>query len=101
VNPSRFDELARRKQTLVIKAAQERAEMAGLCRKIQSSLDLKQSFLGIGRTLKAHPVITAGASSILVSGLAGKLIKGAGQVFALSRLAMPLWAWWKSRRGSS
>jgi hypothetical protein len=35
---------------------------------------------------------------VLVSGLAGKLIKGAGQVFAVSRVAIPLWTWWKSRK---
>ncbi len=81
-----------------MKAAQERAELAAACGKIQSCLDFKQAVMGIGRSLKAHPVITAGASTVLVSGLAGKLIKGAGQVFAVSRVAMPLWTWWKSRK---
>lgn len=93
----RLDELSRRKQALVVRAAQERADVAAACRKIQASVDLKQAILSIGRTLKAHPVITAGASSVLVSGLAGKLVKGAGQVFAVSRVAIPLWNWWKSR----
>jgi hypothetical protein len=82
----------------MVKAAQERAELAAACVKIQSSLDFKQAVMGIGRSLKAHPVITAGASTMLVSGLAGKLIKGAGQVFAVSRVAIPLWTWWKSRK---
>jgi hypothetical protein len=94
----RFGALAHRKQTLIVKAAQERAELAAACNKLQASLDLKQAFFGIGRSLRAHPVITAGASTVLASGLAGKLIKGAGQFFAVSRLAIPLWTWWKSRR---
>jgi hypothetical protein len=46
-------------------------------------------------------MITAGISSVLVSGLAGKLLRGAGQLVALSRMALPLWSWWKKRRKSS
>ena len=98
MNRSGFEELARRKQALVGKAARERAEVAAACRRLQSSLDFKKTFLGFGRTLKAHPLITAGASSVLASGLAGKLFKGAGQLLAISRVAIPLWTWWRRRK---
>ena len=98
MNRSRFDELARKKQALVMKAAQERADITAACRKIQFSLGLKHAVLGLGRTLKAHPMITAGASSFVVSGLAGKLVKGAAQAIALSRVALPLWTWLKRRK---
>jgi hypothetical protein len=30
--------------------------------------------------------------------MAGKLLRGTGQAVALSRLALPLWSWWKSRK---
>lgn len=97
----RFEDLARRKQTLIVKAAHERAEIAVAYKKLHSPFDFNQTLLGIGQTLKAHPVITAGISSVLVSGFAGKLLQGAGQIVSLSRMALPLWSWWKKRRKSS
>lgn len=95
---SRFDELARRKQALILQAARERTEVIAAYRSLRSSLDVKQAMLGFGRTLKAHPMIAAGASGVLASGLAGKLLKGAGQALAISRVAIPLWTWWRQRR---
>ena len=94
----RFEDLARRKQTLIAKAAHERAEIAVAYRKLHSPFDFNQTMLGIGQTLKAHPMMVAGISSILVSGFAGKLLQGAGQIVSLSRLALPLWTWWSKRR---
>ena len=94
----RFEELARRKQALIVQAAHERAEFAEVYDKLRSPLDLNQAFMGLGRVLKSHPMITAGVSSVLVSGLAGKLLRGAGQVVALSRMALPLWSWWVKRK---
>jgi hypothetical protein len=91
-------ELARRKQSLIAQAAQDRADVAATYRRLHSSLDLKQNLLGVGRTLKAHPVLTAGASTVVASGLAGHLLKGAAQVVAISRLSMPLWSWWQQRK---
>lgn len=96
----RLESFARRKQALILQAAHERTELAEACEKIRASFDLSQKFSRIGRTLRAHPMIAAGISSFLVSGLAGKLLKGAGQVVSLSRMALPLWAWWKHRRSS-
>jgi hypothetical protein len=98
VNSKRFEDLARRKQTLVARAAHERAELGAAYETLCSSLNINQVLFGIGHTLKAHPLITAGISSVLVSGMAGKLLRGAGQAVALSRVALPLWSWWKSRK---
>ena len=94
----RLEELARRKQSLVVQAARERGEVAAAVQKLHSSLDIKQTFAGLGRTLRAHPVIAAGASGMVASGLAGKLFKGAAQLIAVSRVAAPVWAWWKRSR---
>ena len=94
----RLEELARRKQTLIVKAARERAEVAAAFHRLHSALDVKQTFAGLGRTLRAHPVIAAGASGMLASGLAGKLLKGATQLVAISRVAVPVWSWWKRSR---
>jgi len=101
VNSKRFEDLARRKQALIVKAAHERAEIAVAYKKLHSPFDFNQTILGIGQTLKAHPMITAGISSVLVSGFAGKLLQGAGQIVSLARMALPLWSWWRSRGKSS
>ena len=100
MNSKRFEDLAHRKQALIAKAAHERAEIAVLYKKLHSPFDFNQTILGIGQTLKAHPMITAGVSSVLVSGIAGKLLQGAGQIVSLSRMALPLWSWWKKRKAS-
>jgi hypothetical protein len=100
VNSKRFEDLARRKQALIARAAHDRTEIGIAYENLCSSLNMNQVLLGIGQTLKAHPIITAGISSVLVSGIAGKLLRGAGQAVALSRLALPLWSWWKSRKTS-
>ena len=100
MNSKRFEDLAHRKQTLIVKAAEERAEIAATYKKLHSPFDLNQTILGIGQTLKAHPMIIAGISSVLVSGFAGKLLQGAGQIVSFSRVALPLWSWWKKRRKS-
>jgi hypothetical protein len=98
VSNKRSEDFSRRKQALMVKASHERAEIAAAYENVSTSLDLNQALLGIGRTLKNHPMITAGISTFLVSGLAGKLLRSTGQVVALSRLALPLWSWWKNRR---
>ena len=98
MNNKRFEDFARRKQALILKAAHERAELADAYDQLRSPLDFNQAFLGIGRTLKAHPMITAGISTVLASGLAGKLLRGAGQIISVSRMALPLCTWWLKRK---
>jgi hypothetical protein len=94
----RFEELARRKQALIDRCADQRAELSALCERIRSPFDLSGTLLGIGRVLKTHPMIAAGVSSLLVSGYAGRLLKSAGDLVKLWRLALPLWGWWIKRR---
>ena len=95
---NRLEEIARRKQALVEKAGRERAELAAACDRIRAPFDVTSTVLGIGRTLKTHPLIAAGISSFLVSGYAGKLLKSTGELLKLWRLARPLWNWWRKRR---
>jgi len=94
----RFEELARRKQALINRCADQRAELSDLCDRIRSPFDISGTLLGIGRMLKTHPMIAAGVSSLLVSGYAGRLLKSAGELVKLWRLALPLWGWWTKRR---
>jgi hypothetical protein len=98
VNHKTLEELTRRKQALIIRAADERAQIAATCGEIRASLDFSQKFSWIARTLRTHPLVAAGISSVLVGGLAGKLVRGAGRAVALSRLVLPLWSWLNSRR---
>ena len=94
----RFEDIARRKQALIEKAAVERSELAAAYHRMRSPFDLGRAFVGIGRALKAYPIIAAAISSILVSGYAGKLLRGAGEMFKLWRLALPIRTWWSKRR---
>jgi len=95
---NRFEEIARRKQALVDKAAQERADLARNYANLKSPFDVSSTVLGIGRALKTHPVVAAGLSSFLVSGYAIKLLKSTGEFLKLWHLARPLWGWWQGKR---
>ena len=94
---NRLEEIARRKQALVDRAARERDELAAACNRIRSPFDVTSTLVGIGRVLKTHPIIAAGISSFLVSGYAGKLLKSSAEVLKLWKLALPIWGWWRGR----
>ena len=95
---NRLEEIARRKQALVEKAGRERADLAAACDRIRAPFDVTSTLLGIGRTLKTHPIIAAAISSFLVSGYAGKLVKSTGEILRLWKLCRPIWDWWRKRR---
>lgn len=97
---NRFEEIARRKQALIDRAAQERADLARSYANLKSPFDMSSTVLGIGRTLRTHPIIAAGLSSFLVSGYAGKMLKSSIEVLQLWKLAQPIWAWWRKRRNN-
>jgi hypothetical protein len=86
------------KQALIDKAAQERADLARSYANLKSPFDLSSTVLGIGRTLKTHPIVAAGLSSFLVSGYAGKALRSASEVLQLWKLALPIWSWLRKRR---
>jgi hypothetical protein len=95
---NRLREIARRKQALIDRAARERAELAKAYDSVPSPFDMSGTLWGIGRVLKTHPMITAGLSSIFVSGYARRLLKPATELFKLWRIVLPIWAWWTRRR---
>jgi len=95
---NRLEDIARRKQTLIDKAAQERADLAGNYANLKSPFDVSSTVLGIGRALKTHPMVAAGLSSFLVSGYAVKLLKSTGEMLRLWQLSRPLWDWWRGKR---
>lgn len=94
----RLEEIARRKQALIDRAAQERADVARNYANLKSPFDISSTVLGIGRTLKTHPIVAAGLSSFLVSGYAGKLLKSSIEVLQLWKLAQPILNWWRKHR---
>jgi len=96
----RLEEIARRKKALIDKAAQERADVARSFADLKSPFDISSTVLGIGRTLKTHPIVAAGLSSFLVSGYAGKLLRSSIEVLQLWKLAQPIWNWWRKRRNN-
>lgn len=98
---NRLEEIARRKQALVDRCTNQRAELSAIYKQIRSPFDLSGILVGVGRTLKAHPLIAAAISSFLVTGYARRVVKSAGEVLKLWRLILPVWAWWRTRRKAS
>ncbi len=98
---NRLAEIAQRKQALIDRAARERADLATAFNKIRAPINIGATLLGLGRTLKTHPIIAAGISSFLVSGYAGKLLKSTGELVGLWKLARPIWDWWRRRSQES
>jgi hypothetical protein len=95
---SRLQEIARRKQDLIDKAARERYDLAKAYDGLRLPFGMNAPLLGIGRMLKSHPVITAGLSSVLVGGYASRLLRSMTEFFKLWRIVLPLWAWLSKRR---
>jgi hypothetical protein len=94
---SRLQEIARRKQDLIDKAARERYDLAKVYNSFHLPFGMSAPLLGIGRMLKTHPVVTAGLSSLLVGGYASRLLRSVTEFFKLWRIVLPLWAWWQKR----
>jgi hypothetical protein len=90
---SRLQEIARRKQDLIDKAARERYDLAKAYDGLRLPFGMSAPLLGIGRMLKTHPVVSAGLSSVLVGGFASRLLKPVTEVFKLWRIVPPIWAW--------
>ena len=95
----RLDQLSRRKQDLIYECAEQRAEVGAAFGQIRSSMRPVVVLHGIGKILRAHPMLTAGISSLLASGYASTLGRSGGEILKLVRVARPLWSWFSRRRG--
>jgi hypothetical protein len=91
---SRLQEIARRKQILIDKAARERYELGKAYDGLRLPFGMSAPLLGIVRVLKTHPVITAGLSSLLVGGYTSRLLRSVTELFKLWRIVLPIRAWW-------
>lgn len=98
---SRLEEIGRRKQALIERAARQRSELTAIVGRIRSPLDISQTIIGLGRALKTHPLIAAAASSFIVSGYASRLVRTTAELLKLWRLILPVWAWFRSRKKSA
>jgi hypothetical protein len=94
---SRLQEIARRKQILIDKAARERDEVRKLYASLRLPFGMSAPLSGIVRVLKTHPVITAGLSSLLVGGYASRLLRSVTEFFKVWRIVLPIWTWWNKR----
>ena len=95
---SRLEEIARRKQALVQRCREERTDLSLVCQRLSSPFHVSSKIVGLGQTLKTHPIIAAGISSLLVSGYAGKILRSTRELFKVLRMVLPIWTWWRKRR---
>ncbi|HEY7167165.1 MAG TPA: hypothetical protein VIB79_21565 [Candidatus Binatia bacterium] len=95
----RLEQLSRRKQDLIFECAEQRSEVASAFGQVRSSVKPAVVLHAIGKILRAHPMLTAGISSLLASGYAGALGRSGGELLRLLRVARPLWTWLSRRRG--
>ena len=93
----RFDEIARRKEILIQRCAEERQVLAACFRQISLPFHLGAFFLMIGKGLRAYPAASAGLTSLILTGLVSKLTRAAGKLIAVTRVIRPLWSWWAKR----
>jgi hypothetical protein len=95
---SRLSDISRRKEILIAQSAREREELSAAFGQIRFPFEVGRVILGLTRTIKTHPVIAAGISSLVASGYASKLLRIAGEGLRLWRLLLPVWRWWKEKR---
>ena len=94
---SGLEDLARRKQALINRAAQERDEVARNYANLKSPFAVTSWVSGIGSVLKTYPIVAAGLSSLLASGYAGKALRSSGHLLPVLKLALPIWSWVRNR----
>ena len=94
----RLEELARRKQALIERCAEERAVIAVAGSEIRSPLHLGAVLFGVTKLLKTYPLVAAALSSLLVSGYGGKVRRSAATITQLGRVIVPVWSWFSKRR---
>ena len=98
---SRFDEIARRKDLLIERCAQDREELAACFRQLCLPFHLGAFLLMLDKARRAYPVTAAGLYSLLVTRFAAKLTRAAGKLIGVVRVIRPLWSWWSKRRRSA
>lgn len=98
---SRLDNIARRKQALIEKAALERLELTTACRRIRSPIDIDGKLFGIGRIISSHPFLAAGLSTFLIGGFGKKIFRITSALLKLWRVVLPILNLWPKRRRSS
>ena len=98
---SRLDNIARRKQALIEKAALERLELTTACRRIRSPIDIDGKLFGIGRIISSHPLLAAGLSTFLIGGFGKKMFRITSALLKLWRVVLPILNLWPKRRRSS
>ena len=97
----RFDDIARRKQALIEKAALDRLELAVAYRRIHSPFNIGGKVLAVGRLLRTYPLLTAGLSSFLIGGFSKKLMASARLLMKLGRALLSVLRFWPRRRRRS
>ena len=98
---SRLDNITRRKQALIEKAALERLELTTACRRIRSPIDIDGKLFGIGRLISSHPLLAAGVSTFLIGGFSKKIFRTASALLKLWRVVLPILNLRPKRRRSS
>ena len=93
----RFDEIARRKEILIERCAQEREELAAALNQIHLPLNLGAVFMMAGKLLQTYPLV-AGLSSLVITGYGVKLTRAVGKLVGMAGMIRPLWSWWSKGR---
>ena len=96
----RLEEIARRKQGLIERRARSARDLATACQRAPLAFQFERDkFWALAGTLKTHPLIAAGISSFLVSGLCRKTSQDRRAVLSNSGAwRCRFWAWWRKRR---
>ena len=97
----RFDDIARRKQALIEKAALERLELAVAYRRIHSPFNIGGKVFAIGRLIRSYPLLSAGLSSFLIGGFSKRLLTSARLLTKLGRGFLSVLSLWPKRRRRS
>ena len=94
---NRLDDIARRKEVLVQRCAQEREELARVIQRICLPFNLSRVLSTGGKLFRSHP-FAAGLSALAITGYGVKLTRAAKKLAEMIRVFRPVWSWWSKRR---
>ncbi|MGH7773951.1 MAG: YqjK family protein [Candidatus Binatia bacterium] len=95
---SKLAELARRRESLISRAAAQRDQLAQSYQPLQRSIRFVSRVVGLMQFFKAHPALVMGVTALIVSARWGKLGKLPQRLWMGWQILQPLQAWWSRKR---
>lgn len=99
---ARLNELARKREQLVVRSASQRAQLCAAFRPWEKPLAFADKGMALARTLRAHPLLLAAGGAVavyLIGRRLGGMRKWAGRLLGFWQTTRSVRSWWPKGPG--